>query len=175
MSAVLELVIPQPKTKPQVQPCLPKKVIMVDMDDTLCDFMGAAIADLRDDPSIKWPQSIPGFFQKLKLIDGAFRCFRELEEHYEMWILTRPSIKNLHCFTEKAQWIELYFGHDQLTRMIISTDKAKIKAEYLIDDVEWKHFEGEQIHFKQWPFQTWDDIVDYLFAKDGFKRNNTSS
>jgi 5'(3')-deoxyribonucleotidase len=140
-----------------------RKIVYVDMDDTLCDFTGPF---KRDQYSINFPQSRIGFFIDLEPIMGAIEGVKKLQTKYDVWILTRPSIKNIHCYTEKAEWIRKYFGEDMLNRMILCPDKSLVKGDYLIDD-DNRHgqseFEGLHIHFgTDDRFMTWSDITNYL-------------
>jgi 5'-nucleotidase len=60
------------------------KVIYVDMDDVLCDFIGEFTALRNSRPEIKFPQSLPGFFEGLKPIDGAIEAFE--------WLAKQPCL-----------------------------------------------------------------------------------
>ena len=42
-----------------------KKIVYIDMDDTLCDYKGAFIKKAIENPGIQFPQSIYGFFANL--------------------------------------------------------------------------------------------------------------
>jgi 5'-nucleotidase len=142
------------------------KKVYVDMDDTLCDFIGPF---RRGEVSIKYPQSKVGFFLDLEPLEGAIEGMKTLQTKYKVYILTRPSIKNTHCYTEKAEWIKKYLGEEMLERMILCPDKSLVKGDYLIDD-DHRHgqteFEGEHIHFgKDDNFKTWSQVVQYLMSK----------
>lgn len=137
------------------------------MDDTLCDFIGPFKSG---EYKLKYPQSKVGFFLDLKPIDGAIESMNTLMTKYDVWILTRPSIKNTHCYTEKAEWIKKYFGEDMLEKLILCPDKSLVKGDYLIDD-DNRHgqteFEGEHIHFAtDERFKTWSQVVEYLIDKN---------
>lgn len=43
---------------------------------------------------------------------------------------------NLHSYTEKAQWIQKYFGTEGLKRLILFGNKSLVKGDYLIDDTQ---------------------------------------
>ena len=136
------------------------------MDDTLCDFIGPF---RRGEVSIKYPQSKVGFFLDLEPLEGAIDAMKTLQTKYKVYILTRPSIKNTHCYTEKAEWIKKYLGEEMLERMILCPDKSLVKGDFLIDD-DNKHgqneFEGEHIHFgKDEKFKNWSQVIQYLMNK----------
>lgn len=135
------------------------------MDGVLCDFVSAYNRDKKEFPEQEYPQSQVGFFLNLKPIEGAIESFKELEKHFNVWILTRPSVQNPLCYTEKALWVKNHLGIDVQRRTIMATDKSLLKGDYLIDD-DTKHgqteFEGEHIHFGNTPFENWVKVVKYL-------------
>lgn len=136
------------------------------MDDTLCDFITPF---KTGEYKLKYPHSKVGFFLDLEPIEGAIEGMNTLMTKYDVWILTRPSIKNTHCYTEKAEWIKKYFGEDMLFKLILCPDKSLVKGDYLIDDDD-KHgqqdFEGEHIFFgKDERFMNWSQVVEYLMNK----------
>lgn len=132
------------------------------MDDTLCHFERAFHKAVALNPKQPYPQSQWGFFLGLEPYEGAIEGFRKLEEKYDVWILTKPSTKNLNCYTEKAKWIYDHFGQDIVDKLIICPDKALLKGDYLIDDKIWSDFEGEQIHFLSDEYPNWEAVVNYL-------------
>ena len=101
-----------------------RKKIFVDMDDTLCDFSGAHKAATDKEPGIKWPQCQYDFFRTLKPLPGAVDTFKKLERYYDMYILTRPSVDNPMCFTEKAVWVRDNLGQEYMRKLIICSEKG---------------------------------------------------
>ncbi len=139
-----------------------RKIVYVDMDDTICDFITPfKTGELK----LKYPQSKIGFFLDLEPIEGAIEGVKTLQTKYDVWILTRPSIKNTHCYTEKAEWIKKYLGEDMLNKMILCPDKSLVKGDFLIDD-DNRHgqteFEGEHLHFSKSNFPDWSTVINYL-------------
>lgn len=142
-----------------------KPIVYVDMDGVLCNFFKAARQALLENPSQEYPQSQLGFFLNLEEIPGAIDGFRKLEEKYDVWVLTRPSFLNPHCYTEKVQWVWNHLGYDIVEKTILSPDKSLLKGNYLIDDqgnAGQDRFEGEWIHFKTAKFPDWNSVIDYL-------------
>lgn len=145
-----------------------KKILLVDQDDVLADFLGAFWNDLRKNPAIKFPQSQYKFFENLKPIDDAIESLNILKEYYDVCILTRPSVHNPLCYTEKRVWIEKYLGFDMCYNLIEAYDKTMVMGNYLIDDVihsgrfkpTWEH-----IHYGHGEFKNWKDITLYLIKK----------
>lgn len=134
-----------------------KDVIYVDMDDTICDFSGAAKQALIDEPNILYPQSQYGFFTSLEPIKGAIVTLNMLALRYDVWILTRPSVLNPLCYTEKRVWVEKHLGLDWCHKLIMCPDKSLLRGDYLIDDVVWPGFVGKQYRFGPNHYN-WDDL-----------------
>ena len=100
------------------------KRIYVDMDDTICDFTSPFKSGLFRE---KYPQSKIGFFLDLEPLEGAVEGMKTLMEKHDVWILTRPSIKNTNCYTEKAEWIKKYYKQGDLMKIdILSNDSIKL-------------------------------------------------
>ena len=135
------------------------------MDDTICNY-----SDLMGEykikyPDVEFPQSKFGFFSRLKPIEGALDAILKLEQNYEVYILTRPSIKNIHSYSEKAEWVERYLGEHYLEKLILCPNKSLVKGDFLIDDYDMngqRQFEGEFIHFKTEKFPDWEFVLKYL-------------
>lgn len=142
-----------------------KTTYYVDMDDTLCDFAGQAQIDIMLNPSIRYPQATYGFFTKLKPLPDAIESMHELVAMgHDVWILTRPSVLNPMCYTEKRVWVENHLGLDFCHRLILCPDKARVGSEgdILIDDMVWDYFKGEQIIFGSPEFKNWKSIMEYI-------------
>jgi 5'(3')-deoxyribonucleotidase len=90
---------------------------------------------------------------------------------FVVWILTRPSVHNLSCYTEKAQWIRKYLGFEMQSKTIMCVDKSLLKGHFLVDD-QIEHgqaeFEGKHIHFGSDEFNNWDKVVTYLMSNKDF-------
>lgn len=147
----------------------PKKItVHVDMDDVLCDFEHSFQRDKARYPNIPFPQSRPGFFLELPPIPGAIEGFHYLLAHpgFETYILTAPSVKNSHSYSEKRIWIEKHLGIEATYKLIISPAKHLTKGDYLIDDYEsgkgQEEFEGKLIHFGSDEFPDWPSIIQYF-------------
>ena len=145
-----------------------KKKVYVDMDGVLCDFYGASVKAKAINPAQPFPQSQWGFFLKLEEIEDAVESYRLLETKYDVWILTRPSLKNVNCYTEKIQWVWDHLGEDVAKKTILIPDKSLVKGDYLIDDqggFGQEEFEGEWLHFGQEKFPNWRAVVECLMSK----------
>ena len=144
---------------------LNSKIVYIDMDDTICDYTGLWSIYKEKFPTVQYPQSKFGFFSRLKPIEGALEAINLLEKYYDVFILTRPSIKNLHSYSEKAEWVEKYLGEKYLEKLILCPNKSLVKGDFLIDDYDKNgqtEFEGEFIKFKTELFPNWESVVKYL-------------
>ena len=146
-------------------------IIHVDMDDVLCDYKAAFINDYRKNPGIKYPQSIQGFYIGLEPLPGAIEGIKFLEEHFELYIATRPSYMNPHCYTEKRLWIEKHLGLDTCKNLAFTPNKNLLIGEYLIDDMPWTGFGGTQLLFGSEQYPNWTSIVNYFKNRLNEKNN----
>ena len=143
-------------------------ILHIDMDDTICDYSGLWKVYKEKFPEVKYPQSKFGFFSRLKPIDNAIECILLLEKYFNIYILTRPSIKNLHSYSEKAEWVEKYLGEKYLEKLILCPDKSLVKGDFLVDDYDkngQEDFEGEFVRYGTEDFPDWNFITKYLIKK----------
>lgn len=89
----------------------------------------------------------------------------DLQPELDVYILTAPSIKNPHCYSEKRIWVEEHLGIEVVNKLIISPNKG----DYLIDDnVSGKgqeNFEGEIIQYGSINYPNWLAVKSYLLGK----------
>jgi 5'-nucleotidase len=149
------------------------KRIYVDMDDVLCDFLKAYNEAQDKSPELKFPQSQLAFFENLERIEGAIESVNKLRESFDVYVLTAPSNRNPHCYTEKRLWIEKYFGYEFTEKLIICSNKSLLRGNYLIDDYAvgkgQENFEGKLIQFGSDEFPNWQKVMEY------FKRSKLPS
>lgn len=145
-----------------------KRIIYLDMDDTLCDYKSQIERYKEQFPEVEFPQSVEGFFLEMNPISGAVAIANELFDYpaYEVYILTAPSIFNPLCYTEKRLWVENHLGFRWVERLIIAFDKGLLKGHYLVDDyIEGRgqeKFEGQLIHFGSDEFPNWETVGIYF-------------
>lgn len=136
------------------------------MDDVLGAYAAAHTNAQRDNPEMTFPQGVPGFFLALAPIEGAIECVNELRGLHDVFILTAPSTRNAHCYSEKRIWIERHFDYAFTKKLILSPDKGLLKGDYLVDDhVSGKgqeRFEGMLIEFGSDSFPDWNTVLAYL-------------
>jgi len=146
-----------------------KKILYIDMDDVLADFLKSYHHHVKMNPAIQFPQATYGFFSELEPIPNAIESVKKLiaDEQFDVYVLTAPSVRNPMCYTEKRLWIEKYFGLEFCERLIICSNKGLIKGDFLIDDYAsgkgQEHFQGELLHFgPKAKYPTWADILEVL-------------
>jgi 5'(3')-deoxyribonucleotidase len=151
------------------------KRIFIDMDGVICDYFSHARKSIERSPRQKYPQSQWGFFLDIPEIENAVKSINHLKNFYDVRILTRPSINNLNCFSEKAKWVLDHLGFEMLEKLIISSDKSIVKGEYLIDDqnnANQDKFEGKWIKFGSSEFPNWNSVIAYFLSEISNEKQN---
>lgn len=156
-----------------------KKIVYIDMDDTIADFIGSErlfVIGIRADT---WPASPSamyqkGFFRELNPIDGAKEALRKLLscEHLDIHILTKPVFDSPHSYSEKAEWIAEHFP-ELVSKIVMSQRKELCHGHFLVDDhIGWKESwelatGGEYIHFnpRSDRKRQWNEIAEYILKK----------
>jgi 5'(3')-deoxyribonucleotidase len=145
-----------------------KKIVYIDMDDTIADFKRDAKCHRGNFFVEKMYET--GFFLNLKPVDGAQLAVRSIiNMGYDVWILTQPLAENADSYTEKAQWVSMWFP-ELYSKIIMTQNKGLHLGHYLIDDNEakWKNkFEasgGKFIHFEYEGDHrlSWSLILDFF-------------
>ena len=147
---------------------LDKKILYIDMDSVLADFIGAFNA-LDEDVQKKYDNNkdeVPGMFSTMLPIEGAVDAFEKLSEKYDTYILSSAPWNNPGAWTDKLEWVKKYLGANARKRLILSHHKNLNMGDYLIDDRPnngAKQFEGEWLHFgKNGKYPNWQSVLDYL-------------
>jgi 5'-nucleotidase len=155
--------------------------IYVDLDGTVCD-LNSAVQRFREDNKdlhqesikFKYPWSDPGFFLNLSPLPSAIQSVNELASKYDVWFLSRPSFKNTHSYTEKAEWVKSHFGYEMQKKLILCGDKSLLKGRILIDDQDnanQRMFDGIWIKIFSEQFPTWESAIMRVQEISGFGIN----
>ena len=151
-----------------------KKILYIDMDDTIADFTGSSVFDSGFDVAKMYE---PGFFLDLRPVDGALVAVRALIRlGFDVQILSQPVAESAHSYIEKVQWIGLYFP-ELISKINLTQDKGLFKGHYLVDDnlPKWQaKFEANGGKFIHFPYthkhdrtaydnrRRWEMIVNYF-------------
>lgn len=158
-----------------------KKIVYVDMDNTLVDFK-SAIDKLPDEekakhaPTSEHPHglydTIPGIFSKMEPMEGAIEAYKWIASHFDTYILSTAPWDNPSAWSDKLNWVKKYLGVAARKRLILSHHKNLLKGDFLIDDRKNNgadRFQGELLTFgwnhvtEEWnQYRTWQSILDYL-------------
>ncbi len=132
-----------------------RKVILVDMDNTIADFESAMEAEIQTrHPEVKWvrdreDQECPeefedkfraimcekGFFRSFKPLPGAVEALHKLQKMgHHVRLCTAPLREYQHCVPEKYAWVEEHLGRQWIRNIIITKDKTMVRGDYLVDD-----------------------------------------
>lgn len=148
------------------------KNIIVDVDCTVADFVGAMMTALKDkrdrkeldlhwnwfehNPKVEDIMSDGDFWLGLPLIDKAHESIELLREqrHKIVWV-TRPSSKCFGWLDLRKQWLQRHFDYRGYREPVVATgDKWLVDADIMIDDyipfvLEWEkhHPEGKGFLF----------------------------
>lgn len=136
--------------------------IAVDMDQVLCNFFKKYFS--LKSKEIEYPQAIEGFFLDLDPMPNAIEGFKYLWENFDTYVLTRPSVWNVHCYTEKAIWVREHLGFEVLHKMVLNPQKQRNKGNYLIDDstdAGQLDFEGTLLRFGPEHYD-WNSIIKFF-------------
>jgi 5'-nucleotidase len=150
---------------------LNKKIIYIDMDGVLADYMTAFDKAIEMNPDIKFPQATYGFFANLQPITGAIKAVTQLIDDpiFDVHILTSPSVKNPLCYTEKRVWIEKYFNLDLCEKLVIAMNKSLLRGDFLIDDLSTgagqEDFQGQLILFGSEKYPDWSAVL-HMFQNE---------
>jgi 5'-nucleotidase len=151
-----------------------KKVVYVDMDNVLVDFISGIN---RLDENIKGQydnrfDDVPGIFSLMDPMPNAIESVHFLSKYFELYILSTAPWNNPIAWIDKVNWIHQYFGKGKESvfykRIIISHHKNLNMGDFLIDDREKngaKNFTGEWIHFGNDRFPDWEIVSNYLMDR----------
>ena len=126
--------------------------IFIDLDGVVADFEHNMIKGEHDADTFKM---LPGSYIWLPPIEGALVAISALIRNFpdRIWFLTKPPKHSPYAYTEKALWVQRFFGDEGLHHLIVTQDKSLVGTEksVIVDDRPHKgnveNFRGEVIHF----------------------------
>lgn len=147
-----------------------KKRVLIDMDHVMADITSQYIKWYRDatgveisrsdllgkpeDQAFPQPQLIkeflhtPGFFRSAAVIPGSQEIIEELNEVYEIFIVS-AAMEFPQSLTEKYEWLLEHFPFIYWQQIIFCGSKKPISGDYMIDDhlKNLSNFNGEKLLF----------------------------
>ena len=93
------------------------------MDNVLVDFQ-SGIDSLTDEQRQAYKDNFdeaPGIFSKMLPIDGAIEAYKELNKHFDVYILSTAPWNNPSAWTDKLLWVKKYLGDLAHKRLILSS------------------------------------------------------
>jgi 5'(3')-deoxyribonucleotidase len=147
-----------------------KKILYVDMDNVLVDFV-SAFPRVPEETLKAYEghlDDVPGIFALMKPVPGALAAYHALSQQYDTYILSTSPWDNPSAWKDKVEWVQKYLGDVAYKRLILTHHKELNRGDYLIDDRTKNgagEFAGEHIHFGTEQFPDWDRVVKYLQPK----------
>ena len=112
------------------------------------------------------------WFLDLPVVPGAIEGMAYLEEHADVWIVTKPLEVNATCRDDKATWLAGNFGEQWVRKLIITPDKSMVRGHILVDDApnpDWyPRAEWEPVIYStSWngDGSKWANTEDYLYFR----------
>ncbi len=175
---------------------MPKQRIAIDMDEVIAQVLPKfldiyeekvghrpAEADIHGKKAYQLPggQGIrntlfePGFFADLPVMPGSQEVVRELQERYDIYIVTAAQ-EFRNSLPDKHDWLQEHFPFIHWKNYVFCGDKSIIRADYMIDDHAYnlETFQGkgllytashnvEEDRFTR--VDNWEEIRDFFNAQ----------
>ena len=144
-----------------------KKLVYVDMDNVLVDFQ-SGLDQISEEVKKEYEgrlDEIPGLFGLTQPLSGAIEAMHQLQERYDLFILSTAPWKNPSAWSDKVKWVTKYLDDVFHKRMIITHRKDLCMGDYLIDDRDkngTSEFQGEWLQFGSERFPDWKSVLEYL-------------
>lgn len=141
------------------------------MDNVLVDFQSGL--DQQSEQTLQQYagrlDEIPGLFGKMKPLVGAIDAVHQLNEYYDLFILSTAPWNNPSAWSDKVKWVTEYLDDLFHKRMVVTHRKDLCQGDYLIDDRGkngTSEFLGEWIEFGSERFPDWQSVLDYLIPSN---------
>lgn len=144
-----------------------KKRLYFDMDGVLVNFQ-SGIDKLSEEVKAEYEDrldEVPGIFSLMEPMEGAIEAVHQLQELYDVYILSTAPWNNPSAWADKVVWVTKYLDDIFHKRIIITHCKHLCEGDFLIDDRGKNgasEFKGEWIHFGSEKYPNWKSVVDYL-------------
>ena len=148
-----------------------KKIVYVDMDNTIVDFK-SGIKRLSKSDTKEYKDRYddhPYIFTLMDPIKDSIESIKKLNKQYDLYVLSTAPWDNPNAWKQKRDWIGKYFGDKKkdvfYKKVILTHNKNLNKGDYLIDDRPHngaEHFEGEWIKFGSKKYPDWKAVTKFL-------------
>lgn len=149
-----------------------KKILYIDMDNTLVDFRARldGIDEALRERYRGREDELPGLFALMPPMPGALDAFAQLSALFDTYILSTAPWGNPSAWQHKVEWVHVHLGMDPSSpaykRLILSHHKNLNRGDFLVDDRPTHNgagsFAGEVIPFGAPDFPDWATVVRYL-------------
>lgn len=145
-----------------------RKIALFDMDDTLCDYTGRLLRDLKDIKSIYEPEvtleqihecydyiearrhmitSQLGWFKNLPVYNPGMEILSMCYSlGYNIGILTKGPQRKYNAWNEKVEWVHNNINPEVIEGVTICHDKSLVYADVLVDD--WPGYVEEWLKYR---------------------------
>ena len=137
------------------------KTVYIELDNVLCDYNRRAL-ELRRELDLDEGDNLPVRYKDIEPIDTAIEAFEQLANLFEVYIIT-PDVQ---C-EEKIEWVRTHLPF--AVEWIVFCDTEEIReGNYLIcrDHKKAGCFRGRVIEFLSMDFPGWEDVAQYIAAKE---------
>lgn len=162
-------------TAPDSVPTAAKKILYIDLDNTLVDFP-SGIARLSAEDRATYAghfDDAPGIFALMDPLPDALEAYRELAVNFDTYILSTAPWHNASAWHDKVLWVQKHLGLTDETvaykRLILSHHKNLNRGDFLVDDRSANgagEFEGEWLQFGPGAaYPSWESVTGYLLTR----------
>ncbi|WP_424495163.1 5' nucleotidase, NT5C type [Salinimicrobium sp. GXAS 041] len=174
-----------------------KKTVAVDMDGVIADVEAHFLHWYERDYHIKmtkddllgkpeeeaFPEkglvkkfaSSAGFFSTVPVMPGAIKAVKQLQEHFDIYIVSAAMEFPL-SLSEKLEWLKEHFPFITWKNIIFCGDKSVINTDFMVDDhiKNLDYCQGKAIMFHAFHnvehshhtrANNWDDVVEILMKE----------
>lgn len=174
-----------------------RKSIAIDMDNVIADVATHFIDLYEKETGVRIPHETlngiseadafsdktaverylftPGFFRTLPLMPGAQEALKELQQDFEIYIVSAAMEFPL-SLSEKKEWLAEHFPFISWRNIVFCGDKSIIGTDYLVDDhlKNLDYFKGKPLLFtaghninirKHTRLNNWEEAVTFFKAE----------
>lgn len=137
------------------------KTLYIELDNVICNY-NRRVFELRAEYDCDDINELPIHYKDMEPIDGAIKAVEELAQNLDVYIVT-PDEKR----EEKTEWIRTHLPHT--VDNIIFCDIEEIRdGNYLVCFEKKKGgcFRGRLIEYYSFDFPTWNEVYQYIVAKE---------